>query len=126
MYGLSKNIGKKLYNLRKKNLWSQEQTAEYLKVSRSVYQRIENGEGNSWAGYLDRICEVFQLTAEELVSESPIVFNQNQQGGNSSNSIIANYSNEKIIEHLESIIKEKQVIIEQQNILITTLTSSKK
>ncbi|MFN3909507.1 MAG: hypothetical protein ACK4JX_10815 [Flavobacterium sp.] len=69
---------------------------------------------------------MFQLTPDDLVSESPIVFNQNQQGGNTSNSIIANYSNEKILEHLENIIKEKQLIIEQQNILISTLTSSKK
>jgi transcriptional regulator with XRE-family HTH domain len=44
---LSKTIGSKLLELRKQKNWSQEQTADYLCISRSVYQRIETGEGYS-------------------------------------------------------------------------------
>ena len=42
---LSKTIGSKLFELRKQKSWSQEQTADYLCISRSAYQRIETGEG---------------------------------------------------------------------------------
>ena len=51
---LSKTIGLKLFELTKQKSWSQEQTADYLCISRSAYQRIETGGGFSWANNLEK------------------------------------------------------------------------
>lgn len=60
-------IGNKLKQLRKKKNLSQEQLATYLHLSQSAYARMENGENHSWAAHLDKICEFFEITPEELV-----------------------------------------------------------
>lgn len=109
---LSKTIGKKLFELRKKKSWSQEQTADYLNISRSAYQRIESGEGFSWASNLEKICEVFEVQPEELLKSNNITINSNQQGGNSTNGYIINQLSDKIIEQYELRIKEKDLLIE--------------
>lgn len=110
---INKSIGSKLLELRKDKGWSQEQTADYLKVSRSTYQRIETGEGNSWAGYIEKICEVFEITPEELVSHSNIILNNSQNGGTSNNALVINQLSEKLIEQYENHLKEKGETIAQ-------------
>jgi transcriptional regulator with XRE-family HTH domain len=108
---LSKTIGLKLLELRKQKSWSQEQTADYLKISRSAYQRIETGEGFSWACNLENICTIFEIQPEELLKESTIIISNNQQGGNSTNAYVINQLSEKIIEQFELRLKEKDEII---------------
>ncbi|MEZ4853033.1 helix-turn-helix domain-containing protein [Flavobacterium sp.] len=108
---VSKSIGKKLFELRKLKQWRQEQTADYLCISRSAYQRIESGEGFSWANNIEKICEVFELEPEDLFKESNIVINSNQQGGNSTNAYIINQLSDKLIEQYELRLKEKDELI---------------
>jgi transcriptional regulator with XRE-family HTH domain len=82
-----------------------------LNISRSVYQRIESGEGNSWATYLEKICEVFEIQPQELLNDFKIIINSEQKGGNSTNGYIINQISEKLIEQLELRIKEKDELI---------------
>lgn len=107
---LSKSIGSKLFELRKQKNWSQEQVADYLNVSRSVYQRVETGQGFSWANHLEKICEIFEIQPEELLKQDTLVINNNQQGGGGFIQIV-NELSEKIIEQYENRLKEKDEII---------------
>lgn len=107
---LSKTIGLKLLELRKQKSWSQEQTADYLKISRSAYQRIETGDGFSWACNLETICEVFEIQPEELIKQENLVINHNQQGGGGYVQIV-NQLSDKLIEQFELRLKEKDEII---------------
>jgi transcriptional regulator with XRE-family HTH domain len=107
---LSKTIGSKLLELRKQKNWSQEQTTDYLSISRSVYQRIETGEGYSWASNLEKICSVFEIKPEELVKQDHLIINNNQQGGGGYIQIV-NQLSDKLIEQFETRIKEKDALI---------------
>jgi transcriptional regulator with XRE-family HTH domain len=107
---LSKTIGSKLFELRKQKSWSQEQTADYLCISRSAYQRIETGEGFSWANNLEKICEVFEIQPEELLKQDTLVINHNQQGGGGYVQIV-NQLSDKLIEQFEQRLKEKDELI---------------
>lgn len=69
---LSKSIGNTLCQLRKKRAWSQEQVADILHISRSSYQRIEAGEGFSWASHLEKICEVFEISQSNYCNKAQL------------------------------------------------------
>ncbi|MFH6934491.1 helix-turn-helix domain-containing protein [Flavobacterium sp. FlaQc-30] len=62
-------IGNKLKNLRKAKNMSQEQVADFLNISQSAYARMERGESTSWAIHFKKICEIFEITPEELVKK---------------------------------------------------------
>lgn len=109
------SIGNKLKQFRKIKGMSQEQVADYLHLSQSAYARMESGKSHSWASHIDKICEVFEITPEELVKSENIIVNNNQQGGNSTNAIIVNQLSEKLIEQYEQRIKEKDEIIADLN-----------
>lgn len=107
---VNKIIGEKLLEMRKQKSWSQEQTADYLQISRSAYQRIETGEGFSWASNLEKICAVFEIKPEELLKQESLVINHNQQGGGGYIQIV-NQLSEKLIEQFEKRLKEKDELI---------------
>lgn len=108
---MDKIVGNKIRNLRKEKGLTQEQLADMLHISQSSFARIENGENSSWANYLTKICEVFEVEPEELVRLDTIVINQNQKGGESNNAFIINQLSEKLIEQFEQRIKEKEELI---------------
>lgn len=105
------SIGNKLKQLRKSRGMSQEQVADYLHLSQSAYARMESGESHSWASHINKICEVFEISPEELVKNESVIVNSNQQGGTSTNAIIINQLSEKLIEQYEERIKELQQTI---------------
>ena len=114
------SIGNKLKQFRKIKGMSQEQVADYLHLSQSAYARMESGESHSWASHIDKICEVFEITPEELVKSENIIVNNNQQGGTSTNAIIINQLSEKLILQYEERLKEKdEIIAELKNRLKT-------
>ena len=102
-------IGKKLQNLRRQSGFSQEHIANRLHISQSAYARIENGESHSWANHISQLCEIFEITPEELVNNDSVVINHNQQGGGGY--IQINQLSEKLIEQYETRLKEKDEII---------------
>ena len=66
---MNRIVGNKLKKLRQAKDMSQEEVANGLCMSQSAYARIERGESCSWASYMNRICDFFQLTPEELVKD---------------------------------------------------------
>ncbi|MBE8727200.1 helix-turn-helix transcriptional regulator [Flavobacterium hungaricum] len=65
-------IASKLKILRKTNNLSQEQMADYLRISQSAYARMESGESHSWANHILKICSIFEIAPEDLVKmENP-------------------------------------------------------
>lgn len=64
---MNKIVGNNLKLLRKSKNMSQEEVADYLKISQSTYARMERGESTSWAIHFNKICEVFKVTPEELI-----------------------------------------------------------
>jgi len=104
-------IGNKLKQLRKNKGMSQEQVADYLHVSQSAYARMESGESHSWASHINDICQVFEISPEELVKSESLVINNNQKGGGGYIQIV-NQLSEKLIEQYEERIKELKDVIE--------------
>jgi transcriptional regulator with XRE-family HTH domain len=74
---MNRIVGNKLKKLRQAKDMSQEEIANGLCMSPSAYARIERGESCSWASYMNRICEFFQLTPEELVKDEEETIAQN-------------------------------------------------
>lgn len=62
-------VGNNLKMLRQAKKMSQEQAADSLKISQSAYARMERGESTSWATHFNKICEVFEVTPEELIKK---------------------------------------------------------
>lgn len=62
-------VGNNLKILRKAKNMSQEEVADHLKISQSAYARMERGESTSWATHFNKICQVFEISAEDLVKK---------------------------------------------------------
>ncbi|WP_165590692.1 MULTISPECIES: helix-turn-helix transcriptional regulator [unclassified Flavobacterium] len=62
-------IGNNLKMLRKAKNMSQEEVADHLNISQSAYARMERGESTSWAIHFNKICQVFEITPEDLVKK---------------------------------------------------------
>lgn len=133
---MNTQIGNKIRNLRRNKGWSQEQTADYLHISQSAFARIENGESNAWATIIEPLCKLFEIEPTELLKQEPILINNNQQGGNFSNSMIINNLSEKITDlyakRLNQLEKENndlkkenkvimQIFVEKLEILISKM-----
>jgi len=104
-------VGNKLRSLRKNKGFTQEQVADYLHISQSAYARMENGESNSWSTHIEGICQVFEISPEDLLKSEAVIINNNQQGGNSAYYIHQALS-EKLIEKYEALLKEKDRVIQ--------------
>jgi transcriptional regulator with XRE-family HTH domain len=107
---MNSQIAKKLKILRGRKGISQEQVSDYLNISQSTYARMEKGESNSWASYIQPICELFEIQPEELLKSDSIIVNQNQQGGNGA--FVINQLSEKITALYEENMLLKDSIIE--------------
>ena len=109
---MNKVIGNNIKRLRLQKEMTQSEVAEKICLSQSAYARIERGESNSWANYLDSLCKTFEVSPEDLVKQENVVISSYQQGGNSNNSLVL-YQNisEKLIEQYESriIFLEKEI-----------------
>lgn len=66
---MNKIVGDNLKVLRKSKNMSQEEAADHLKISQSAYARMERGESTSWAIHFNKICQMFEITSEELVKK---------------------------------------------------------
>uniref|UniRef100_UPI00404A2595 helix-turn-helix domain-containing protein n=1 Tax=Flavobacterium sp. TaxID=239 RepID=UPI00404A2595 len=104
-------IGLKLKKMRKEKGWTQEWVADQLHLSQSAYARIENGESHSWANHFESICNIYDITPEDLIKLESVTINNNQKGGNSTNAFVINQLSDKLIEQYEFRLKEKDEII---------------
>ena len=103
---MNKTVGNRLKKLRQSKIWSQEQVADYLHISQSAYARIERGESSSWATYIKKICEIYNIGPEEL-------FKEEQEIESKENDIlqVENQLPEKLGDKLVSQIKDLKKII---------------
>lgn len=63
-------LNEKLYELRKKNNWSQEELAEKMEVSRQTISKWESGKTIPELNKLVKLSEIYKITLDELVKES--------------------------------------------------------
>jgi len=115
-------IGQKLKELRKEKGFSIEQICDELKISTSTYNRMENGDTNSWTSYIDKICKMYDIKPEELLlaKEKYLIISHNQKDSSVSGVVLGNVVtnlSEKIIELYQSLIKEKdkQILLLQKH-----------
>ena len=104
-------ISKRIKSLRLIKGYSQDYVADKLCITQSAYARLENGDTYSWATYLEKLCEIFEVKPEDIVTNNEIVINQKQTGGNSNNAYIINQLSEKLIEQYEKRLEEKDITI---------------
>ncbi|MDQ0593809.1 transcriptional regulator with XRE-family HTH domain [Chryseobacterium ginsenosidimutans] len=117
---MNATIGKRIRKYREEKGFSQEELAEKLHVSRSTYQRIENGETNSWINHIENICTSLDVNMDDLLKPEEgytQINKENNANENSSNNMIQNQTNnynvsEKLIEQYEERIKELKEQVE--------------
>ncbi len=117
---MNATIGKRIRKYREEKGISQEELAEKLHISRSTYQRIENGETNSWVNHIENICTSLDVNMEDILKPEEgytQINKENTANENSSNNMIQNQTNnyntpEKLIEQYEERIKELKDQIE--------------
>lgn len=64
-----KVTGKNIQALREKAGYTQSSLAKFLDVDQSLISKIEKGERTLTADYLEKLSELFGVTAEDLTSE---------------------------------------------------------
>jgi len=104
MLNMNVIVGNKLKKLRKAKNMSQEVIADYLNISQSAYARMERGESTSWATLFNKICALFEIKPEILVSKNEEELKNYERESDSVE--IVNQLSEKIIEQYEARIKE--------------------
>lgn len=111
---MNSTIGKRIRKYREEKGFSQEELAEKLHISRSTYQRIENGETNSWINHIENICTSLEVNMDDILKPEEgytQINKENTSNENSSNNMIQNQTNnynssEKLIEQYEERIQE--------------------
>lgn len=126
---MNTTIGKRIRTYREEKGFSQEELAEKLHISRSTYQRIENGETNSWINHIENICTSLDVKLDEILKPEEgytQINRENTSNENSSNNMIQNQTNnfnssDKLIESLQDHIvllkEENQRLREENNLL---------
>lgn len=117
---MNATIGKRIRKYREEKGFSQEELAEKLHVSRSTYQRIENGETNSWINHIENICTTLEVNMDDILKpeEGYVQVNNNNESTNDNGSGVIqnqtiNYnSSEKLIEQYEERIRELKEQVE--------------
>lgn len=126
---MNTTIGKRIRTYREEKGFSQEELAEKLHISRSTYQRIENGETNSWINHIEKICTSLEVNLDEILKpeEGYTQINSNNELTNDNASgVIQNqtnhyHSSDKLIESLQdqiALLKEENQRLREENHLL--------
>jgi transcriptional regulator with XRE-family HTH domain len=116
-YSTFMKIGEKLKTLRTAKGYTPETVSERIGVSKTTYGRYERDESVPDLNVIENIAKLYDLQLFELLSEDKIILNQHNTKGNN-NGIVINQISEKLIEHLEKRITEKdELIAELRNII---------
>ncbi|WP_332452976.1 helix-turn-helix transcriptional regulator [Chryseobacterium aquaticum] len=126
---MNTTIGKRIRTYREEKGFSQEELAEKLHISRSTYQRIENGETNSWINHIEKICTSLEVNLDDILKpeEGYVQVNrENTSNENSSNNMIQNqtnhyHSSDKLIESFQdqiALLKEENQRLREENHLL--------
>jgi len=85
---MNTSIGKGIRSYREERGFSQQALAEKLHISRSTYQRIENGETNSWINHIENICSSLNVELDDILKpeEGFVQVNNNNDSTNDNGS----------------------------------------
>ena len=105
----------KIRKLRKEKGFSQPQMAEKLNIDQSAYARLEQGETNSWAKYLENLLHIFEITPEKFFEgmETNVVINNHNECTYSGNSNVEHQHSpnqelyDKLMEQYEKRLQDK-------------------
>ena len=67
---MNEAVGKNLKELREENGYTQEQVSDYLGITQSNLSKIERGERNFNMTLLDKLCLLYNCSAEYLLGEA--------------------------------------------------------
>lgn len=84
-------LSERLYNLRKEAGLSQEELAGLLNVSRQTISKWETGESNPDIDKIGPLCEIFNITADELIRGIKIENNKEEKDIEEDNSELEEY-----------------------------------
>jgi len=126
---MNTTIGKRIRTYREERGFSQEELAEKLHISRSTYQRIENGETNSWINHIEKICNSLEVKIDDILKPEEgytQINRENSANENSSNNMIQNQTNnfhapDKLIESLHehiALLREENERLREENKLL--------
>lgn len=88
------DLGENLYNLRKKKNLSQEEVAERLNVTRQTVSKWETGDSKPDFDKIVPICELFDITSDELLSGEFLADNETKENIKDLNLQEESYSHE--------------------------------
>lgn len=88
------DLGENLYNLRKKKNLSQEEVAEKLNVTRQTISKWETGESKPDFDKIVPICELFDITSDELLTGEISESKEKKDSKISQATVEDHYSNE--------------------------------
>ncbi|MCI3939322.1 helix-turn-helix domain-containing protein [Chryseobacterium aahli] len=126
---MNTTIGKRIRTYREEKGFSQEELAEKLHISRSTYQRIENGETNSWINHIENICTSPEVKLDDILKpdEGFVQVNNNNESTNDNGSgVIQNqtinyHTSDKLLESLQyhiALLKEENQRLREENNLL--------
>lgn len=118
---INNKIGKKLFELRKLNNYSQEKVADSLFMSQSSYARMEKGSCNTWANKINEICKLYEIEPEELFKDESVIIGNIGTNNGVGYAKKVNQLSENVIEQLELRIIEKDERLGEKDVIIEEL-----
>ena len=127
-------INEKIRMMRELNNWTQEDMADKLHMSLNSYAKLERGESKVYVEKLEQVAEIFNIDVIDLLSLNKQGLVGLFIGDNSNNNHQVNYYGQTdatafeieklnlVIEHKNELLKQKDLIIEQQEKQIQLLT----
>ncbi len=120
-------IGTQLRKLRDKRKLSQQQVADHLGIAQSTYWNWESDECHFKMDHLQKLSELFEVDADDILPEGSVVkiVNNKENKDSSVNAFEVRTdekaTNEKLVRSLEEIIallKEQNIALKEENSLL--------
>ena len=124
MNDLQTQILAKIKRLRNEKGISQVQMADLLHVDKSVYARLELGQTDSWAKYLEQLLSIFDLSPDKFfedIGNNNIIINNTNCSYDGNGNVVNLYAENKEIYEKLLAVKEEQIaflkeIVEKNNL----------
>lgn len=100
-------IGAKIKSLREQENYSQEYVAVHLNISQPTLARIEAGKTSSWVNHINKIIELFNIEAVELLIPDYINILNKNNDSDKKDALLTDDVMNKLINQYEDNIKLK-------------------
>lgn len=128
---MKEKVGKRIKSLREQKGLSQEELADNLNISRSAYERMENGKSNSWATHLEQLSTFFEVEPEYFLQndDKNVQHIENFNGGlafQNSKIKTLNALSEKLIEQYDARCEQYEARLKEKDEIILLLKTQGK